>query len=87
MEVGEQSDTLGLLRLHDRKSRHRRIKKQRGYERLTKSTQVLRLLRLTILDGPLLGPRLLLLKRGAHKFQTVSDLNNRGLGVEGFCLI
>ena len=27
--AGEQSDTLGLLRLNDRKSRHRRIKKQR----------------------------------------------------------
>ena len=32
--AGEQSDTLGLLRLNDRKSRHRRITKQRCYERL-----------------------------------------------------
>ena len=32
--AGEQSDTLGLLRLFDGKSRHRRIKKQRRYERL-----------------------------------------------------
>ena len=30
--AGEQSDTLGLLRLSDRKSRHRRIKKQRCCE-------------------------------------------------------
>ena len=34
LPAGEQSDALGLLRLNDRRSRHRRIKKQRRYERL-----------------------------------------------------
>eukprot|EP00399_MALV-I-05_sp_L67-4_P000052 gene53-biopygen221 len=38
--AGEQSDTLGLLRLNDRKSRHRRIKKQRRYERLAATSQL-----------------------------------------------
>ena len=32
--AGEQSDTLGLLRLIDSKSRHRRIKSQRLHERV-----------------------------------------------------
>ena len=31
---GNGNLTLGILRLNDRKSRHRRIKKQRRYERL-----------------------------------------------------
>ena len=34
------SDTLGLLPLNDRKSRHRRIKKQRRYERLAATSQL-----------------------------------------------
>ena len=38
--AGEQSDTFGLLRLNDRKSRHRRIKKQRRYERLAATSQL-----------------------------------------------
>ena len=38
--AGEQSDTLGLLRLNDRKSRHRRIKKQRCYERLAATSRL-----------------------------------------------
>ena len=38
--TGEQSDTLRLLRLNDRKSRHRRIKKQRRYERLAATSQL-----------------------------------------------
>ena len=38
--AGEQSDTLGLLHLNDRKSRHRRIKKQRRYERLAATSQL-----------------------------------------------
>jgi hypothetical protein len=38
--AGEQSDTLGHLRLNDRKSRHRRIKKQRRYERLAATSQL-----------------------------------------------
>ena len=33
--AGEQSDTLGLLRLNDMKNRHRRIKKQRRYDART----------------------------------------------------
>jgi len=32
--AGKQSDTLGRLRLNDRKSRQRRIIQQRRYERL-----------------------------------------------------
>ena len=35
--MSEQSDTLGLLSLNDRKSRHLRFKKQRHYERSTYS--------------------------------------------------
>ena len=38
--AGEQADTLGLLRLNDRESRHRRIKKQRRYERLAATSQL-----------------------------------------------
>ena len=36
----EQSDTLRLLRLNDRKSRHRSIKKQRRCERLAATSQL-----------------------------------------------
>jgi hypothetical protein len=39
--AGEQSDTLCLLRHNDRKSRHRRIKKQRRYVRLAATSQFL----------------------------------------------
>ena len=38
--AGEQADTCALLRAHDRKSRHRRIKKQRRYERLAATSQL-----------------------------------------------
>ena len=38
--VDEQSDTWPLLRGNDRKSRHRRIKKQRRYERLAATSQL-----------------------------------------------
>ena len=38
--IGEQSNTWSLLQLHDRKSRHRRIKKQRRYERLAATNQL-----------------------------------------------
>jgi len=37
--AGDQSDTLGLLRHNDRKSRHRRINKQRRYERWAATCQ------------------------------------------------
>ncbi|KAK6095784.1 hypothetical protein MT418_004451 [Batrachochytrium dendrobatidis] len=37
---GEQSDALRILLLNDRKSRHRRIKKQRRYERLAATSQL-----------------------------------------------
>ena len=40
LPVGEQSDTLGLLRLNDRKCRHLRIKKQQRYERLAATSQL-----------------------------------------------
>ena len=40
VQAGAQSDTLGLLRRNDRKSRHRRIKKQRRYERLAATKQL-----------------------------------------------
>ena len=39
--MDEQSDTWPLLRGNDRKSRHRRIKKQRRYERLAATSQFL----------------------------------------------
>jgi hypothetical protein len=39
--AGEQSDALSLLRDNDRKSRHRRIKKRRRYERLAATSQFL----------------------------------------------
>ena len=45
--VGEQSNTLGHLHLNGRKSRHRRIKKQRRYERLAATGQLLLLKGLT----------------------------------------
>ena len=38
--MGEQSYTWWLLRHNDRKSRHRRIKKQRRYERLAATSQL-----------------------------------------------
>ena len=38
--AAEQSDTLRLLRLNDRKRRHRRIKKQHRYERLAATSQL-----------------------------------------------
>ena len=38
--AGEQSDTLRILQPNDRKSRHRRIKKQRRYERLAATSQL-----------------------------------------------
>ena len=37
--TGEQSDTLWILLHNDRKSRHRRIKKRRRYERLAATSQ------------------------------------------------
>lgn len=37
--VGEQSNTYRILLRYDRKSRHRRIKKQRRYERLAATSQ------------------------------------------------
>ncbi|KAJ8330310.1 hypothetical protein O5D80_001870 [Batrachochytrium dendrobatidis] len=37
---GEQSDALRILLLNDSKSRHRRIKKQRRYERLAATSQL-----------------------------------------------
>jgi hypothetical protein len=39
--VGEQSNTLRILLRNDRKSRHRRIKKLRRYERLAATSQFL----------------------------------------------
>ncbi|TVY13321.1 putative uncharacterized protein ART2 [Lachnellula arida] len=38
-EVGEQSNAYRILLRYDRKSRHRRIKKQRRYERLAATSQ------------------------------------------------
>ncbi|KAL1932415.1 hypothetical protein VTP01DRAFT_9471 [Rhizomucor pusillus] len=38
--VGEQSNAYRILLLYDRKSRHRRIKKQRRYERLAATSQL-----------------------------------------------
>ena len=38
--MGEQSNTWRILLLNDRKSRHRRIKKQRRYERLAATSQL-----------------------------------------------
>ena len=38
--AGEQSDTIRILLLNDRKSRHRRIKKLRRYERLAATSQL-----------------------------------------------
>src|SRR5579883_2608182 len=43
--VDEQSYTWPLLRGNDRKSRHRRIKKQRRYERLAATSQFLSTMR------------------------------------------
>ena len=40
LPAGERSDTLGLLRLNGRKSPHRRVKKQRRYERLVARSQL-----------------------------------------------
>jgi len=40
--VGEQSNTWRILLRNDRKSRHRRIKKQRRYERLAATSQLSR---------------------------------------------
>ena len=37
---GNGNLTLGILRLNDRKSRHRKIKKQRRYERLAATSQL-----------------------------------------------
>ena len=37
--VGEQSNAYRILLRYDRKSRHRRIKKQRRYERLAATSQ------------------------------------------------
>ena len=39
--MGEQSNALRILLRNDRKSRHRRIKKQRRYERLAATSQFL----------------------------------------------
>ena len=39
--MGEQSDTCRILLRNDRKSRHRRIKKPRRYERLAATSQFL----------------------------------------------
>ena len=39
--VGEQSNAYRILLRYDRKSRHRRIKKQRRYERLAATSQFL----------------------------------------------
>jgi hypothetical protein len=38
--VGEQSNAYRILLRYDRKSRHRRIKKQRRYERLAATSQL-----------------------------------------------
>ncbi|KAA6358530.1 MAG: hypothetical protein EZS28_045943, partial [Streblomastix strix] len=38
--VGEQSNTWRILLRNDRKSRHRRIKKRRRYERLAATSQL-----------------------------------------------
>ena len=40
LPAGVQSETLGLPRLKDRKSRHRRIKQQGRYERLAATSQL-----------------------------------------------
>ena len=38
--AGEQPETSGLLRFNDRKLRHRRMNKQRRYERLAPTSQL-----------------------------------------------
>jgi len=40
LKAGEQSDALRILLRKDRKSRHRRIKKLRRYERLAATSQL-----------------------------------------------
>ena len=65
--VGEQSNAYRILLRYDRKSRHRRIKKRRRYERLAATSQFL------TTSQPRFAAAIMLLSYAAGRHDTLSS--------------